>query len=165
MLKNGTKITQVISPFFFILFFYTPHNNSNNAYNAYGMVWRTAARLRGRGWARLSVSAPVPRRPQQGRGERGLRVPAQMSSIHFPTSAYGGPLSSATEAEVMQFVGMSCHFTNCPSHWGPGQQKTSKGSLLFHPIHTITSNGSNRSHTPIHYKAICSKDFDVEKNK
>lgn len=47
-----------------------------------------------------------------------------MRSIHFPPSpAYGGPLSAATEAEVMQFVGMSCHLANCPSHRGPQPAK------------------------------------------
>ena len=54
------------------------------------------------------------RAPARVKGGRGLMVPAQMSSIHFPTSAYGGPLSSATEAEVMQFVGMSRHFHKLP---------------------------------------------------
>lgn len=84
-----------------------------------------------------------------GGWERGLGVPAQMRSIHFPASAYGGPLSSATEAEVMQFVGMPCHFTNRPSHWDPGQQKTSKGSLLFHATHTMRWSAHNTSH-PTH---------------
>ncbi len=134
----------------------------------YGILWWTAARQRGRGWARLSVSASVPRRPQQGRGERGLRVPAQMRSIHFPSSAYGGPLSSATEAEVMQFVGMSCHFTNCPSHWDTGQQKTSKGSLLFGQLPTITGSNRSHTHTPKHYTCIClhlHKYFDEKSEK
>lgn len=46
-----------------------------------------------------------------------------------PLRAYGGPLSSAAEAELMQFVGMSCHFTQTARpHWG--QQKTSKGSVF-----------------------------------
>ena len=81
-------------------------------------AWWRAAECRApwrRAWPRLSASAPVPQRaPARVKGGRGLMVPAQMSSIHFPASAYGGPLSSATEAGVMQFVGMSRHFHKLP---------------------------------------------------
>lgn len=66
---------------------------------------------------------PCHRGPLWGRGKQGLWVPAQMSSIHFPTSTYGGPLSSATEAEVMQFVGMSCHFHKLSNPLRPGKEQ------------------------------------------
>lgn len=36
--------------------------------------------------------------------------------IHFLPLAYGTSLSSVTEAEVMQFVGMSCPSTDSPPH-------------------------------------------------
>lgn len=65
---------------------------------------------------------------------RGDSRGASINEIHsFPPSlAYGGPLSTATEAEVMQFVGMSCHLANCPSHRGPrpAEDKGRQGQLV-----------------------------------
>lgn len=52
-----------------------------------------------------------------------------MSLIHFLPLAYGMPLSSVTEAEVMQFVGMSCPAqTLHPAEPPRKQQKPGKGS-------------------------------------
>ncbi|MEQ2239397.1 hypothetical protein ILYODFUR_004051 [Ilyodon furcidens] len=104
-------------------------------------MWqRTAAQWHGTEWACLSASAPLPRRPQQGRGGRELGVPAQMSSIHFPTSAYGGPLSTATEAEMMQFVGMSCHFHKLSNPQRPWPAEDKQGQLVvLHDTHTCCS--------------------------
>lgn len=71
-----------------------------------------------------------------------------MSPIHFLPWAYGMSLSSATEAEVMQFVGMSCHSTNYLSHWAPRkQQKPEKGSQKLHSFITRT-----HMHTPHWWK-------------
>lgn len=48
-------------------------------------------------------------------GRWGPEWTMEMSPIHRWIWAYGATLSSATEAEVMQFVGMSCHFSGSPS--------------------------------------------------
>lgn len=90
--------------------------------------------------ARMSVSHRWPRPPPDWPfwvsvcvcvcyslfGGRLRRERMEMSPIHPsahdppgpPRLAYGMALSLAAEPEVMQFVGMSCHLTNYPSHWG-----------------------------------------------
>ncbi|CAL8248074.1 unnamed protein product [Lota lota] len=69
-----------------------------------------------RGWPRLSVSAPVPQRaPARVKGGRGLMVPAQMSSIHFPASAYGQGRGNEQQEEYTHRV----NFSNSPAAWTP----------------------------------------------
>lgn len=67
--------------------------------------------------------------------ERGLFQDScmQMNASHCsthdtppPQMAYGTSLSLAAEPEMMQFVGMSYHFTNSPPHCGPPENNSSR---------------------------------------
>ncbi|KAJ7985151.1 hypothetical protein DPEC_G00349110 [Dallia pectoralis] len=63
-----------------------------------------------------------------------------MSPIHFPASAYGGPLSSTAEAEVMQFVGTSRHLspTAHPTVGRAGNKRRRARAERYTEVHSFT---------------------------